>query len=159
MATYRRSNSRSYSSGRSAGRGYSGSYYSSNAGSHSATAYSPSKFSTARQEVQAKICSFRAIQQQFNSSASRVTAFSPSGANKWIRLVNTGARVYTFGGSQFSRYFGQRWNQASPTTAFKLLRRRFGASIKAVTRGKGNNWLVAATPSVSSRPFTGYNWK
>ena len=30
---------------------------------------------------------------------------------------------------------------------------------KAVTMGKGNNWLVAANQKINARPFNTYNWK
>ncbi len=124
-------------------------------------AFSPTKFNTQKKSVTAKIASFRTISQQF-TGAGKVTAFSPSAANKWIGLVNNGANVYKFNGQQFNRYFGKFFsnnvNAVSPSIAFKTLKKEFGAGIKAVTRGKGNNWLVASTNNTAS-PFKSYSFK
>ncbi|MFQ5807539.1 MAG: hypothetical protein ACE5I3_13920 [Phycisphaerae bacterium] len=121
------------------------------------TSYSPSKYNTQKRELQAKIGSYRAINQQF-SGVGNVTAFSPSGANKWIKYVSQGACVYKFNNVQFCRWFGAQWNNATPTAAYRYLRHKFGVGIKAVTRGKGSNWLVAATPKITARPFCNYTW-
>ncbi|MBI5866355.1 MAG: hypothetical protein HZB38_17935 [Planctomycetes bacterium] len=141
--------------------GYSNSSTSSSYGARSnwtPTTYSPNKYNTYRTEITAKIQSYRAINQQFTGSGM-VTAFSPSTCNKWINYVNDGCNVYTFTNQQFSRYFGTQWSNNAPTSAFRYLRNKYGTGIKAVTRGKGNCWLVAATPKVTARPFSGYSWK
>lgn len=122
------------------------------------TSYSPNKYTNCKKEIQAKIGSYRTLHQQF-SGANKVTAFSPTGANKWIKYINQGAWVYKFPNTQFCRFFGTNWNNATPTAAYRYLRHKYGPGIKAVTRGKGNNWLVAATPKVTARPFYNYNWK
>jgi hypothetical protein len=122
------------------------------------TSYSPMRYNTQKKQVQAKIWSYRTINQQF-SGPGKVTAFSPSGANKWINYVRNGAWVYKFNNAQFCRYFGTKWSGYTPTTAYRYLRKKFGSGIKAVTRGKGNSWLVAATPNVTARPFCNYTWK
>lgn len=134
---------------------YSGSSASSNANTNS---YSPNKFSTHRNEITAKIGSFRTINQQV-SGAGKVTAFSPATCNKWISMVNDGCCVYKFTSSEFSRHFGSQLTRCTPTTAQRMLSNRFGTGIKAVTRGKGSTWLVAATDRVTARPFSTYNWK
>ncbi len=126
--------------------------------SFTATSYSPNKYSNYKKELQAKIGSYRTINQQF-AGTGKVTAFSPAGANKWIKYVNQGAWVYKFNTTQFTRLWGQNWNSPSPTAACRFLQKKYGTSIKAVTRGKGNNWLVAAMPRISSHPFSNYNWK
>lgn len=120
--------------------------------------YNPAKFSSTRQEITAKIGSFRAINQQV-TGAGRVTAFSPTTASKWINYVNDGCNVYTFNNNDFCRYFGRQLQGCSPTQAFRTLKNKFGTGIKAVTRGKGNNWLIAATDRVTAKPFSSYNWK
>ena len=135
---------------------------SSTKGSWSPSAtFSPTKFNNQKKNVTAKIASFRTISQQF-SGAGKVTAFSPTAANKWINLVNSGANVYKFNGPQFSRFFGKFFsnnvNSVSPTVAFKTLKKQFGSGIKAVTRGKGNNWLVASTTNTAT-PFKSYSFK
>lgn len=122
------------------------------------TTYSPNKFVNCRQEITAKIQSFRAINQQF-SGVGKVTAFSPSVANKWISYVNDGCNVYTFTNQQFCRLFGSQWSIGSPSNAQRYLRNRYGTGIKAVARGKGNVWLIAANSRISARPFSNYNWK
>jgi hypothetical protein len=122
------------------------------------TSYSPTKYTNYKKELQAKIGSYRTINQQF-TGAGKVTAFSPTGANKWINYVNQGAWVYKWNNAQFCRYFGTHWNNATPNAAYRYLKQKYGAGIKAVTRGKGNYWLVAAMPKVNARPFYTYNWK
>lgn len=125
------------------------------------TAYSPSKFGQTRKQLTAKIASFRTINQQIGGTG-KVTAFSPTNANKWIKFVNNGANVYKFSGAQWNRHFGKLFNSTSavsPTTAMKALKKQFGSGIKAVTKGKGNSWLVAATPSVHASPFKNYSFK
>lgn len=122
------------------------------------TSYSPTKYTNYRKELQAKIGSYRMINQQW-TGAGKVTAFSPAGAHKWIKYVNQGAWVYKFNTTQFCRFFGSEWNYATPTAACRYLQRKFGTGIKAVTRGKGNCWLVAAMPNITARPFYNYNWK
>jgi hypothetical protein len=150
MPTKRRSYSRTGTTRRSATYG---------SATRSGAGYSPVKFSNTRSEISAKISSFRTINQQF-SGAGKVTAFSPSGATKWVNLINGGCRVYKFNSAQFSRICGPSW-QTSPTTtaAFRTLKRKFGTGIKAVTRGKGATWLVAASANVSARPFSSYSFK
>ena len=121
------------------------------------TTYSPNKFSNCRQEISAKIQSVRAINQQF-SGVGKVTAFSPSIANKWIGYVNDGCNVYTFTNQQFCRLFGSQWSVGSPSNAQRFLKSRYGTGIKAVARGKGNCWLIAANSRISARPFSNYSW-
>ncbi len=116
------------------------------------------KFSPVRSECETRIASYRNIYSQC-SGVGRQTAFSPTTANRWVKFINSGARVYKFSSAQFSRYFGSQWTGGTPTTCFRYLRQRFGTGIKAVTRGKGNCWLVCASSSVTARPFATYNWK
>jgi hypothetical protein len=120
--------------------------------------YSPTKFTTCRRTIEAKLGSYRALNQQFGGKGY-VAGFSPAAANKWIRFVNSGACVYSFSNNEFARSFGRTCAMTTPNNAFRILRNRFGAGIKAVTRGKANTWLIAASPSVTARPFSNYNWK
>lgn len=120
------------------------------------TGYNTTKFNNYREQIQSRIGSYKAINTQFNGTTCY--AFSPTTAKQWIGYVNNGASVYTFSTAQFSRYFGSGWNNASPTAAFRHLRKKFGAGIKGVTRGRGNNWLICASQNVTSRPFATYNW-
>jgi len=120
--------------------------------------YNPSRFNTITKDIQARITSYRNLDQQFRGPGM-VTWFSPTTANKWLKYVNNGAYVYKFTQNSFCRYFGQQWLTATPTTAYRWLRQKYGAGIKGVTRGKGNCWLVAATNRVTARPFNNYNWK
>lgn len=160
-ATTRRNSSSSYSSGRRTGSTNYWNSTNSTPGSWSTTnttSYSPTKFSTCRETISAKIGSFRAISQQV-SGAGKVTAFSPTNASKWINFVNDGANVYTFSNADFCRNFGRQLNSSTPTFAFRWLKNKYGTGIKAVTRGKNGSWLVAATPRVTARAFTSYTWK
>lgn len=121
--------------------------------------FSPTKFNSFRKEITAKIGSFRNVNQQI-SGAGKVTAFSPTTANKWIKFINSGTYVYKFNSAQMGRIVGQPASSTvTPTAAFRTLKSKFGAGIKGVTRGKGNNWLVAATNRITSRPFSNYTWK
>ena len=155
-----RSNTRSTRTTRRAtSRTRSGS--STGTGSHknySSTPYASSKFSGTRKQLQKKIVSLRTINQQV-SGVGKVTAFSPNNASRWIQMVNNGACIYQFTNTDFCRHFGSKWSSYAPSTALSYLKRKFGSGIKAVTRGKGNSWLVAASPNLSSRPFGSYNWK
>ncbi|MFO0840433.1 MAG: hypothetical protein U1D55_18145 [Phycisphaerae bacterium] len=124
----------------------------------SSTTYSSSKFTNTRREIQQRITSYRTLNEQV-SGASSVTAFSPSAANKWVRFVDNGANVFKFNNNEFSRFFGTQTSRGNATVAFRTLRRKYGAGIKAVTRGRNNTWLVAASTNVTARPFSTYNWK
>jgi len=119
--------------------------------------YAATQFSTQRRELNCKIESYRTINTQFSGN-TRVTAFSPTTAKQWIGYVDNGCFVYSFNNAEFCRFFGSQFNNCSPTQAFRTLRSKLGTGIKAVTRGKSNTWLVAATPRVSARPFSTYNW-
>ncbi len=123
--------------------------------------YAPTKFSVQRKQVTAKISSFRTINQQINGTG-KVTAFSPANVNKWINLVNSGHAVYKFNGMQANRHFGKLFNNPinsiSPSFALKTLQKQFGTGIKAVTKGKGNNWLIAASTTVNASPFRNYSF-
>lgn len=119
--------------------------------------YAATQFSTQRRELNCKIESYRTINTQFSGN-TRVTAFSPTTAKQWINFVDNGCFVYTFNNAEFCRFFGSQFNNCSPTQAFRTLRTKLGTGIKAVTRGKSNTWLVAATPRVTARPFSTYNW-
>jgi hypothetical protein len=102
--------------------------------------------------------SYRNVYSQITPAGSK-TSFSPTNANKWMKYVHNGNLVYKFNTAQFSRYFGSRWNQSTPTAARQWMRKKFGAGIKDVTRGKSNCWLVATTKNVTRQPFSNYNWK
>lgn len=123
------------------------------------TTWSPNspKFNTAKNECETRIGSYENIYSQFTGSGA--TPVSPSTANKFIKYVDNGNRVYKFNNAQFSRYFGNSMKNTTPTVAFRYLKQKFGGGIKAVCRGKGNNWLICASPNVSGRAFTSYNWK
>jgi hypothetical protein len=122
------------------------------------TSYSPNKYATYRKELQAKIGSYRTLHQQCTGTG-KVTAFSPTGANKWINYVDQGACIYKWNHTQFCRTFGFHSANVTPTYVYRYLRQKYGSGVKAVTRGKGNCWLVAATPKITARPFYNYNWK
>ncbi len=127
-------------------------------GTRGGWSYSPTKFRNANHEIQWRMCSYQFIYNQFKG-VGKVTAFSPATANRWIRFVDNGVRVFKFNSQQFSHYFGRQWNQQTPNATYRWMRQKFGQGIKAVTRGKGNCWLVAATDRINSRPFANYNWK
>ena len=122
------------------------------------TSYNPKQYNKYRESIQAKIGSYKTLNQQF-TGAGKVTAFSPTNANKWIKYVDQGTLIYKFNNQQFMNFWGATWNEPTPTAACRYLKNKYGAGIKAVTRGKGNNWLVAATPRVTARPFSNYTWK
>ena len=114
------------------------------------------KYRLARDECQWRMGSYRNIYAQFAGGTR--TCFSPAAANKWIRYVNNGVRVYKFNTNEFTRHFGTRMTYTTPTTARQYLRRKYGTWIKDVTRGNNNCWLVATTKNVPGRPFAQYNW-
>jgi len=116
------------------------------------------RFRPPRKECQWRIGSYRNVYSQFTPAGSQ-TVLSPTTATKWIKYVNNGALVYKFNNAPFSRYFGPRWTTGTPTAARQYMRRKFGAGIKDVTRGKGNCWLVATTKNMNRSPFCNYNWK
>lgn len=150
-------NSHTTGYGASAGRTWSGARNTA-AGRTTATAKYPTtspKFRTAREECETRIGSYRNVWSQFNSGS---TAFSPTNANKWVRYVNAGGRVFKFTNQQFTQYFGYTAASSTPTAARQILRKKFGAFIKDVTVGNNGAWLVATTKNVSGRPFTSYNW-
>ncbi|MBU0639773.1 MAG: hypothetical protein KKB50_12975 [Planctomycetes bacterium] len=121
--------------------------------------YMPTQYKNAQCEIQWRIGSYRNINSQF-TGAGKVTAFSPTVANRWIKYVNSGMRVYKFKSADFYRHFGNQWQNATPTATARWLKQKYGAGIKAVTRGKANCWLVAANERVSARPFGNYyNWR
>ena len=122
------------------------------------SSYSPTMYGNVRKELKWRICSYRTLHSQF-SGPNKVTAFSPTIANKWLKWVNTGARIYKFSNNDFCKYFGQQWYGASPTAAFRWMKQKYGPGIKGVTRGKANSWLVAATSNFTARPFSNYNWR
>lgn len=114
-------------------------------------------FTQPRSECQARIGSYRNVYQQF--TGTQKTPFSPTNANKWIKFVNQGFRVFQWNNQDFCRHFGAQWNNNNPTTCFRWMRQKYGTTIKAVTRGRNNTWLVATSPNVAARPFNNYNWK
>ncbi|MCG3125998.1 MAG: hypothetical protein CHACPFDD_00826 [Phycisphaerae bacterium] len=158
--TGRSTGSSSYSS--SSNRwGYRGSGYRTGGGSTSTggAGYSPTQFSSVKKSIQQCIGSFRNIQGQF-TGGGRVTAFSPTAANKWVRYINNGAFVYKFSNSEFCRQFGARFGQPGTSTSnvARTLKAKFGTGIKDVTRGKGGCWLIAASARVTGYPFSSYKW-
>lgn len=114
------------------------------------------KFNTARTECQWRIGSYRNVYSQFTMTGNR-TNWSPAIANRWVRYVNTGARVYKFNNNEFTRFFGYQCTTCTPTAARMVLRRKYGMGIKDVTRGN-SCWLIATTRNVTGRPFNNYNW-
>ncbi len=125
------------------------------------THWSASQWRPIRQDLTARIASFRTIHQQVSGPGNN-TPFSPTAAKSWIRFVNNGCYVYKFSNSQFNKFFGKFFGanpNPSPTAACRFLKSQFGNGIKAVARGKGNTWLVAASPNVNARPFSTYTFK
>lgn len=115
------------------------------------------KFKPIKDECQWRMGSYRNVYAQFTGTGMK-TYFSPTTANKWVRYVNNGVQVYKFTNKDFTKHFGAKWSYATPTTTRKYLTQKFGSSIKDVTRGKGNCWLVAASKTPSSHPFNNYRW-
>ena len=114
------------------------------------------KFNPIKNECQWRMGSYNNVYSQFSGNTK--TAFSPTIANRWMRYVNNGNRVYKFNTNEFTRYFGRQWNTTSPTTTRNYLQRKFGTFIKDVTRGTNNCWLIATTKNVAGRPFNNYTW-
>lgn len=116
------------------------------------------KYRTARNECTWRLGSYRNLYQQFNG-AGKQTYFSPTVANKWIKFVDKGYRIYKFSNKEFTQHFGTNFANNTPTTCYRNFKQKYGAGIKGVTRGKGGCWLVAATQNVNARPFSNYTWK
>lgn len=114
------------------------------------------QFNPIRTECQARIGSYKNVFSQ--CSGLNKTVFSPSIANKWLKLCNTGTLVYKFSNPQFVKFFGTDCVSMSPTACTRLFQQEFGTGIKAVTRGNNNCWLVAATKNVTATPFRNYDW-
>lgn len=125
---------------------------------HSTSSYSPTQFTNVCNTMQQRMGSYRTLYTQCKGPG-KVTSFSPTTANKWIKFINSGALVYKFTNIECARWFGSQFNHTTPSSAYRIMRQRFGSGIKAVTRGKGNCWLVAATQSVTARQFSNYSWK
>jgi hypothetical protein len=115
------------------------------------------KFRGVRQECQWRIGSYWNVYSQFTGVA-RNTIFSPTTANKWMRYVNSGVQVYKFNQRDFTRFFGAKWANNTPTATRKYLANKYGTTIKDAARGN-NCWLIAASRTPTARPFTNYTWK
>lgn len=131
---------------RRTGNPYSATFYNTN---------SP-KYNPIRQEFTWRVGSYQNVFNQINSG--RKTAFSPTNANKWMRYVNRGGQVYQFTQTEFTRYFGARWANNTPTATRKFLTTRYGTAIADVARGNNNTWLIATRRTPTARPFANYNW-
>jgi hypothetical protein len=114
------------------------------------------RFNPIRNEVECRLGSYHNVYNQF--TPGRKTYLSPSVANRWMRNVNNGVQVYKFNNKDFGRHFGNTWASANPTAVRKYLTTRYGSTIKDVTRGNNNTWLIATTRTPTKRPFTNYNW-
>lgn len=151
------SSSRSWTSSRFGGSNrWSG--FGTSTSSTRGTSYSPAQFNNVVTDCEQRIGSYRNISSQC-TGPGRITTFSPTTANKFLRLVDNGTLVYRFSNPEFCRFFGQQLGAATTPAAFRTLRQKFGTGIKAVSRGRNNCWLVAASESVSGRPFRNYTWK
>lgn len=143
------------------GSGYASSYGTRTGSTSTNNAWSPNspKFNPIKEECECRIGSYENIYTQCSGTGK--TPFSPTTANKFVKFVNNGAYVYKFNSSEFRRFFGNSFDytNCTPNTAFRYLKTKFGAGIKGVAQGKGNNWLICASSNVSARPFTNYDWK
>ena len=115
------------------------------------------KFRNVQQECQMRMGSYRNVYTQITGAGMR-TNVSPTTANRWMKYVNNGVQVFKFTNKDFCTHFGNRWTYTTPTAAYRYLKTRYGNTIKDVTRGRGNCWLVATTRTPAARPFTNYNW-
>jgi hypothetical protein len=115
------------------------------------------KFRIVRNECQWRMGSYWNVYSQF-ATQGRWAYMSPTTANRWIRYVNNGRQVYMFSNRDFCSYWGNKFANANPRTAYQYLRNHYGNIIKDVTRGKGSCWLIATTRTPTARPFTNYNW-
>lgn len=123
--------------------------------------YPVSKFNTVRDGIQTRVGSFRNIFSQV-SGKGKVTAFSPRTAQQWFNLVQKGACVYKFSAPQVAKVVGSTKFKTNPSNAAvtKAFQTKFGkASIKGVTQGRGNSWLVATNSPINKGPFKNYTWK
>ncbi len=119
---------------------------------------SSAAFRNVRGEYEWRMQSYRTVYTQF-TGAGQKTPFSPTNANRWLRYINQGYRVYNWTNREFCRFFGAQWQTGSPTACFRYMRQRFGSTVKAVARGKGNCWLVATSQHVNGQPFRNYRWR
>ncbi len=115
------------------------------------------KFNTPRQECEWRMGSYKNVYTQFKGAGQK-TQLSPTIAKKWVKYVNNGNPVYKFTNKDFCNYFGQKFANSTPRAARQYLTQKFGRTIKDVTRGKGNCWLVATTKTPTATPFKNYNW-
>lgn len=115
-------------------------------------------FKPVRTECEWRMGSYRTVYSQF-SGAAKQTVFSPTAANKWMKYVNSGYRVYKFSNLDFYKHFGNQWNYKSPAACQRWMKQNYGHGIKAITRGRANSWLVATTQYINKGPFKNYTWK
>ena len=115
------------------------------------------KFLPTRNECQQRMGSYRNVYTQI--AGGNKTLLSPTTANKWLRYVNNGSRVYKWTTNEFTRHFGKTNTQGTPTAVRRYLRTKYGAQIQDVTRGRSNCWLVATKKPINGRPFNSYAWK
>ena len=163
-STSKRSTGRNNKWGASYGSSSWGTGRSTSATSSSTWSVNTPQFKTIKNECQAWMGSYKNIYSQFNGATK--TSFSPTVANRFLKLINNGTFVYKFNNTQFVKAFGSAFpgsktnfvSQFSAPTIAKQIQKKFGTGIKSVARGNGNCWLVAATPNVTSGPFKSYNW-
>ncbi len=108
-------------------------------------------YASARQQFEQKIRSFQALKSQTSGAGSARP--TPATLQKFANVVNKGGIIRQASTPAIQRASGGKKSCNTASSAYKALRSKYGAAIKAVAPAKGGKWLIAAAPTWKGRPF------
>jgi len=111
------------------------------------------RYTNLRNTFEQKIASFRTLCTQTQGAGNPKP--TPATLNTFANWINKGAVVHNVSATQIAKWtHANRTNFNTATNAKNALWKRFGkTAIKAVSIGKGNNFIVACAPTVNGKPF------
>ncbi|UCG15195.1 MAG: hypothetical protein JSV19_07840 [Phycisphaerales bacterium] len=109
-------------------------------------------YRTVTNNFRTKINSYQTLVKQ--SQGPKSGGPTPSNLNYLAKWVDKGAVIQTVSNAQLQRWSHTNKTYTSPTSVRTVLTKKFGKTpIKAICPGKGNNFIVATSPTWKGKMF------
>lgn len=117
------------------------------------TSSSSSKsYSAVKQQLDQQINALRQLKSQAEGKATQNRP-SPATISRFANVVNSGGVIRKASTAAIQRTAGRNQQCKTAGAAFKALKSKYGATIKAVTPAKNGGWLIAASSTWKGKPF------
>jgi hypothetical protein len=113
---------------------------------------SSQSYTSVKQQLDQQINALRQLKSQAEGKGAQGRP-SPATISRFANVVNSGGVIRKASTAAIQRTAGRNRQCRTAGAAFKALKSKYGATIKAVSPAKNGGWLIAASSTWKGKPF------